>query len=450
MKIRLPAGLLEGRSLHLPRTTVIVLSGPGAVAKASPGFLSAALQGPGGVPAAAMSELYRFENPTRWFLGATEKMTRQVYDGLHGKTIRVPGTEIVLALEHVDKERTRLTVHWLPPSYSVEAVKAVITALSGDARPEVFKLKNREGQWGALCHPDKEIPHYAAVEVPGRANDWHTIKITIPGRLTECQHCSRTDHWSNKCPMRRQKDNPQRALPEADFPPMGARAGVSTGKGAKLHKAGIESPTAPEEDVIEGEAEREENTLEPTETGEKRETREGLTVSVPLKKKERRAEQSATTVAEAVTRGDDGEFNSPKGKEQEERKENMQKTWAEIVKELRPRRRSNSFEKETAPTQTENRNKESVPVTEQEIEQEKNGKEENEDFVTVVGKRLKRKMSSERSRSWSPQGAKTQKTYVTSDEEDVSSRGGASVCSTCVSDTDTPEEIRHVQSPQEF
>lgn len=192
-------------------------------------------------------DLYRFENPTRWFLGATERMSRQVYDGLHDRTIKMPGTEIVLACEHVEKERTRLTVHWLPPSYPVEAVKAIVTALTGDGRQEVFKLKNREGQCGALCHPDKDISHYAAVEVPGRANDWHTIKITVPGRLTECQHCSKTYHWSNKCPLRRQRNNPQRAPPAADFSPMEGGAGVSTGKVAQLHKTAKESPAALEE-----------------------------------------------------------------------------------------------------------------------------------------------------------------------------------------------------------
>lgn len=115
-------------------------------------------------------------------------MSRQIYEGLHGKVIRVPGTEIVLTCEHVEKERTRITVHWLSPTYPLEAVKAVVGALTGDEQAEVFKLRNREGQWGALCCPVKEIPHYALVEAPGRPNGWHTIKITIPGRLSLKRH----------------------------------------------------------------------------------------------------------------------------------------------------------------------------------------------------------------------------------------------------------------------
>lgn len=130
-----------------------------------------------------------------------------MYEGLHGKRIGVPGTEIYLSLEHVKKERSRITIHWLPATYTEEAVKVIVTALTGDNQPEIFKIRDKEGKWGALCLPTRPIPHYASVDVPGRRDQWHTIMVTMPGRLTECQHCTRTDHWSNRCPNRRQKVN---------------------------------------------------------------------------------------------------------------------------------------------------------------------------------------------------------------------------------------------------
>lgn len=126
--------------------------------------------------------LYRFQNPTRWFISPSEKMTQPLYESLHGRTIHVPGTGISLMCVHVEKERDRIIVHWLPPTYPREAVTAVVQALTGDGSPEVFKLK--DGKWGALCHPACPIPYYAAVEVPGRRGLWHSIMITMPGRLT--------------------------------------------------------------------------------------------------------------------------------------------------------------------------------------------------------------------------------------------------------------------------
>lgn len=233
--------MLEGRSLHYPRTTVMVLSGAGAVAKANPAWLSAVLCGPGGLPADNIGELYRFENPTRWFCTASETMSRGMYDSLHGRVIKVPGTDITLMCEHVDKERTRITVHWLPTTYPPEAVKAVVGALTGDEDAEVFKMRNREGQWGALCHPTKEIPHYASVEAPGRPNGWHTIKVTIPGRLTACQHCGQTEHWSNKCPSRKQRNGVQQVLSVTEFPPLGE---IITRKEGKAKESRVDtSPT---------------------------------------------------------------------------------------------------------------------------------------------------------------------------------------------------------------
>lgn len=73
MKIRLPPGLLEGRSLHFPHTIVVNLSGPGALAKASPAWLMSVVCGIG-VAMEAVEEFYRFQNPTRWFLVPSTKM----------------------------------------------------------------------------------------------------------------------------------------------------------------------------------------------------------------------------------------------------------------------------------------------------------------------------------------------------------------------------------------
>lgn len=101
------------------------------------------------------------------FFTASEKMQRSVYDGLHGKKIHVPGTAITLEMQHVEKEKHRITLHWLPPTYSAEAVKAVVEEITGDGRVEVFKLRNQEGKWGARYNPTRTIPHYASIEVPG-------------------------------------------------------------------------------------------------------------------------------------------------------------------------------------------------------------------------------------------------------------------------------------------
>ncbi|BFZ15612.1 hypothetical protein BsWGS_18651 [Bradybaena similaris] len=220
MNISLPSNLLEVNSLHFPRTTVITLYGPGAVGMANSSWLTSVLYGPGGIPVGAIDELYRFQNPTRWYFRASDKMSQNTYEGLHGMRIKVPDTDICLELEHVEKERTRITVHWMPVTYPLEAVKIVVEAITGDSDAEVLRLRNQQGRWGVLCRPTKVIPHFALVEVPGRRDEWHRIKITVQGRPTECQVCGDTEHRTNKCLNRSNRMRQSHEPSLADFPPL--------------------------------------------------------------------------------------------------------------------------------------------------------------------------------------------------------------------------------------
>lgn len=74
----------------------------------------------------------------------------------------VPGTEITLSLEHVDKERDRLTLHWLPPTFSGEVVTAVVEAVSGDGQAvkiQALKLTYRTDYFIPRRKPTSTILH---------------------------------------------------------------------------------------------------------------------------------------------------------------------------------------------------------------------------------------------------------------------------------------------------
>lgn len=75
-------------------------------------------------------------------------MTNNVYDSLYGKQIKLPGTDMCLSLEHAEKERMRVTFHWIPATYPVECI---VEAVTGDNNAEVFRLRNQEGRWCAMC-----------------------------------------------------------------------------------------------------------------------------------------------------------------------------------------------------------------------------------------------------------------------------------------------------------
>lgn len=127
----------------------------------------------------------------------------------------------------MDKKRSRITIHWLPETYTV---KVVVSAVTGNGNPEVFHIKNQEGRWNALCRPVRDIRNYAFVEVPGKKEEWHTIQITLPGCLTECWTCGEMSHWSNKCPNRFNKGRQSQKLSPTEFLFLGRGVGEKAAK----------------------------------------------------------------------------------------------------------------------------------------------------------------------------------------------------------------------------
>lgn len=49
-----------------------------------------------------------------------------------------------------------------------------------------------------------------------RGGKW--IKIMVPGRLTECHFCKKTDHWSNRCPSKSSRTSQAPSVTATNFP----------------------------------------------------------------------------------------------------------------------------------------------------------------------------------------------------------------------------------------
>lgn len=214
---------------------------------------------------------------------------------------------------------------------------------------------------GARCRPTRTIPHYASVEVPGRQDQWHSIMVTVPGRLTECQHCSSTEHWTNKCPHR-QNGRKDTYVPSAlDFLSLER---VQTGTPEKTKPPGRKD----ERPVVE----------KPGKMGKEKRTKEG------------------------------GEL------EEEARRE-------VVSLELAKCGTAENADPETAPTQTgeiENQPRVGKGNLTEEHKQDREMEDDAEGFQLYLGKKLKRKHRRESSSSSdSPNDQKTLK-IVTDDEED--------------------------------
>lgn len=55
---------------------------------------------------------------------------------------------MTIKMEHLDKQREKLTLHWLPSTLTAEGVKKLVEAETGDLDPEIYKLKDLSGRCG--------------------------------------------------------------------------------------------------------------------------------------------------------------------------------------------------------------------------------------------------------------------------------------------------------------
>lgn len=204
----LDSDFFEGGSLHRTGTFVITVSGVLAAAKATPSMITSVLYGPCGVPVNGILDLYRFSQPTRWYLNLKPDIPLSVVGALHGKQVDVKSEGVSVMIEDLERERKKMTLHWLPSTATVAGVKKLVEQLTGDAEAEAFKLNDFSGRWGVMCRPSKDVPHYITISNPSVMREKLEVLVTIKGRRTVCPTCGLDTHWSSQCPRKNPKSTP--------------------------------------------------------------------------------------------------------------------------------------------------------------------------------------------------------------------------------------------------
>ena len=115
---------------------------------------------------------------------------------LHEKQGQCRDPACICRIEELERKTVRATIHWLPPTLKYGGLRKIVQiALDGGLFEKVpYKIDQ------AVVYVPKEkedIPHYLEVTY---GQESYFLLITVPGRRTECRHCSCTDHWSSGCP----------------------------------------------------------------------------------------------------------------------------------------------------------------------------------------------------------------------------------------------------------
>jgi hypothetical protein len=213
----------EGGALHKPNTLVITLSGP-QTHRASYSWIASALISGCHLDPNCISSVYRLEDPKRFYVKLTDAGHIKYYKDLHGKKCDFPEHKISLMIEHLEKEKMKGSIHWLPWTTKATTVKKIATHITGDNNVDVYPIKSAGDVWTFAYTPqkDREVPFYLTAKVSSQmeADKYLKIFITLPGRRTPCGVCGDTSHWISQCPKRKQqRKDAEREAPVFEHPP---------------------------------------------------------------------------------------------------------------------------------------------------------------------------------------------------------------------------------------
>jgi hypothetical protein len=192
--------------------------------------------------------VYRYENSKKYYATLTQAAHLAHYNRLHGVKIELKDPQMMVTVEHQDKEKAKGVLSWVPVTFKPTGVKKIVSAFTGDEEAEVFQIKSCPDKWSFHFNPEvdvKGIPHYATINLEGSTRPEIKLQITVQGRRPPCSICDDDGHWSTHCPSKRTwgKQNEKAAEP---FPTLrnlpAASASVARAEKETVAEADKEDP----------------------------------------------------------------------------------------------------------------------------------------------------------------------------------------------------------------
>lgn len=191
---------MEGGEEEHAGTLVVTVSGQNAT-RVSYSYMHSILAGPVGLGINGVATLSRYESRTKWYVTLRQATHIIHYGSLHGKTLQLDDSRLTLLIEHLDKERVKGTLHWLPTATKAQMVKRLVTFLTGDEEPEVSRVEKATDKWAFRCRPTQDVPHYTLLASSNGSKEYK-VAVTLQGRNTPCPTCGSDAHRANACPKR--------------------------------------------------------------------------------------------------------------------------------------------------------------------------------------------------------------------------------------------------------
>jgi hypothetical protein len=192
---------------------------------------------------AGIESLYRMDDPKRFYVVLTREAHKADYESLHGKTFETPTLKVTVTIEHLDKERRKGVIHWLPGTVRPEMVQKLAARMTGDESASVYRIQNCTDKWVFFYRDEVYIPEYCYLMAGPRRDRCTRLRVTLTptDRGNACVICGDPTHWAQTCPKRRgapQTEAEEQHMQTAASPPeLGQQAGPSVKSSTKSKKA---------------------------------------------------------------------------------------------------------------------------------------------------------------------------------------------------------------------
>ena len=128
--------------------------------------------------------IYRFENPTKWFVHMSAEAFEKHIGKINGTTLHLHQVTLRFSVPH---QTTKIILHWVPELMQELHIKQIFKPfMKQGTQITLHKKKKRGDLWSMMMCPNdiNNIPHYIILNTKDKKK--HKVLDQIAGRPQEC------------------------------------------------------------------------------------------------------------------------------------------------------------------------------------------------------------------------------------------------------------------------
>ena len=171
-----------------------------------------------GIPPSAISALYRYGDPRKYFITLDGPKVDEIIEKFHGKQFHLQSMKVTCTWRDVKRTFITGTLRWLPVGIKIEALINALQPISAEDSISVGPARTNEKDtrpFKLVLKENCEVPHYLILTMGDKR---HKVRVALPGRAFACPTCYEEGHTYFLCPKKRGNQGPPKKAPEPTIP----------------------------------------------------------------------------------------------------------------------------------------------------------------------------------------------------------------------------------------